>query len=105
MSPSLEPDLEMELKTDLEMELETGLETRIRTLVEQVIREIMPDLHDREIPGDRHLKDLGADSVDRVEIIMTLIERLGVDGGMSGFADLADIDALVGHLAVLAVRR
>jgi polyketide biosynthesis acyl carrier protein len=71
----------------------------VRTLVEQVVREILPALRDRRIPGDKHLKELGADSVDRVEIIMTLIERLGLDEGMSGFAALPDVDALVGYLA------
>jgi polyketide biosynthesis acyl carrier protein len=85
--------------------VDAAADPRIRSLVEQVVREIMPDLRDREIPGDQHLKDLGADSVDRVEIVMTLIERLGLDEGMSGFADLADVDAMVGYLAARTARR
>ena len=47
---------------------------------------------------DKHLRDLGADSVDRVEIIMLLLERLRPDEPMSSFSAIPDIDALIDFL-------
>ncbi len=70
-----------------------------RAAVETVIREILPDYAGRAIPGHKDLKELGADSVDRVEIILTLVERLGLSDSMSSFIDLPDVDALVGYLS------
>lgn len=70
----------------------------VRSTVEQVIREILPELRDREIPVHKHLKDLGADSVDRVEIVLALIDRLHVTDSMSSFADLRDVGELVSYL-------
>lgn len=78
---------------------EIGSTGQARAVVDAVIREILPEYADREIPGDKHLKELGADSVDRVEIILTLVERLGLSDSMSSFVDLPDVDALVGYLS------
>ncbi len=79
---------------------QTGSTGQARTTVEAVIREILPEYAGRAIPGDQHLKQLGADSVDRVEIIMTLVDRLGVSDSMSSFVDLPDVDSLVGYLSL-----
>ncbi|HEU5110275.1 MAG TPA: phosphopantetheine-binding protein [Micromonosporaceae bacterium] len=63
--------------------------------VREAIGEILPGLPPGEVIGDRHLRDLGADSVDRVEIILGAQDRLGLAEPLSAFADLRDIDALV----------
>ncbi len=65
----------------------------------QVIRSILPALAPEEITGDKHLRDLGADSVDRVEIILGVTARLGIDEPMSNFSAIPDIDGLVDHLS------
>lgn len=70
----------------------------VAALVVEVIHTILPGVPAEEITGDRHLKELGADSVDRVEIILGLVERLGLDESMSSFSDLPNIDALVDFL-------
>lgn len=70
-----------------------------RALVHDVLQTILPGVDPAELRGDRHLADLGADSVDRVEIILTLIDRLGLDEPMSSFGALPDLDALVDFLA------
>ncbi|WP_433498359.1 acyl carrier protein [Sphaerimonospora sp. CA-214678] len=67
-------------------------------LVREVVGTILPGVPPDEIRGNRHLKELGADSVDRVEIIAALIDRLGLAEPMSRFADLPDIDALADFL-------
>ena len=51
-----------------------------------------------EITGDNHLKDLGADSVDRVEIIMALIDGSASRADGRASATVPDIDALVDFL-------
>ncbi|SCE83218.1 polyketide biosynthesis acyl carrier protein [Micromonospora marina] len=70
----------------------------VRRVVHEVITEILPAVPGDRIPGGAHLRDLGADSIDRVEIIMALRERLGVDAPLAGFSDLPDIDHLVAYL-------
>lgn len=72
-------------------------------IVHDTISAILPGVPRENIRGDRHLKDLGADSVDRVEILLSLVERLGVSEPMSRFSDVPDIDALVDLLC--ATRR
>ncbi|GGR02944.1 MULTISPECIES: acyl carrier protein [Kitasatospora] len=64
-------------------------------LVREVVRSILPGVSEELIGGKRHLKDLGADSVDRVEIIGLLIERTGISTPMSEFSDVPDIEAMV----------
>jgi polyketide biosynthesis acyl carrier protein len=76
----------------------TASAERMSDLVRDTVARILPGVPRGEMTGDRHLKDLGADSVDRVEIILALIERLGLDEPMSSFSALPDLDALVGFL-------
>ncbi|WP_059006298.1 phosphopantetheine-binding protein [Streptomyces specialis] len=71
----------------------------LAALVRDTVRAILPTVPAASVTGDKHLKELGADSVDRVEIILTLIERLGIAEPMARFAELPDIDALVDFLA------
>lgn len=68
---------------------------RVTAVLYDVLATILPGVPRAEITTDKHLKDLGADSVDRVEIIMALVDRLGVTEPMSRFSDLPDLRALV----------
>jgi polyketide biosynthesis acyl carrier protein len=72
--------------------------TEVAALVRGVVGSILPALPAAEIVEDRHLKELGADSVDRVEIILTVLDRLGVDEPMSSFSSLPNLGALVDFL-------
>ncbi|MGV9987809.1 acyl carrier protein [Streptomyces olivaceus] len=67
-------------------------------LVREVVRAILPGVPEELIGGTRHLRDLGADSVDRVEIIATLVHRTGISTPMSEFSDIPDIETLVDFL-------
>lgn len=67
----------------------------IARAVVEAVTEILPAVPAAEVTGGRHLKELGADSVDRVEIILTLLDRLGLDVPLSGFADLPNLDAVI----------
>lgn len=79
------------------MSTEVSRETVDRT-VREVLAVVLPSVPPGAVTGDKHIRDLGADSVDRVEIILMLLERLHLDEPMSSFGPLPDIDALVGFL-------
>ena len=76
--------------------------TEVFTVVREVVSDILPEVTD--IPGHKHLKDLGADSVDRVEIILALMDHFGVDAPMSDFSAIPDVDHLVAFLAERGTR-
>jgi polyketide biosynthesis acyl carrier protein len=48
--------------------------------VHRILVEIIPDLEHRIISDDTRLIDLGANSIDRAEIIMGCMESLGISG-------------------------
>jgi len=69
--------------------------TAIARAVVEAVTEILPAVPAAEVTGHRHLKELGADSVDRVEIILMLLDRLGVELPLSSFADLPNLDSVI----------
>ncbi|WP_202533132.1 phosphopantetheine-binding protein [Streptomyces sp. SID3212] len=86
-------------RTTAEAARAASARTRAEQALYEVIRSILPALAPEEITGDKHLRDLGADSVDRVEIILGVTRRLGIDEPMSNFSAVPDIDGLVDHLS------
>ncbi|SNY24450.1 acyl carrier protein [Paractinoplanes atraurantiacus] len=62
------------------------------------VAEVLPGVPVELIGGDRHLRDLGADSVERVEIIVAVLDRLGLDEPLSSFTDLPHVEAMVDFL-------
>jgi polyketide biosynthesis acyl carrier protein len=76
---------------------ESAKET-IARIVRETISSILPNLPAEAISGNRSLKDHGADSVDRVEIILSIMNRLGIDEPMSSFSNISTIDELVDYL-------
>lgn len=69
--------------------------SEVLEVVTSTVREILPDVSAEDIRPDRHLRDLGADSVDRVEIIGAVLDRLSLDEPLSSFSDLPDIESMV----------
>lgn len=67
-------------------------------IVRETITTILPAVPAAQVTGEKHLKDLGADSVDRLEIILALIDQLGIDEPMAAFSTIPDIDSLVDFL-------
>jgi len=52
---------------------------RIGRIVEEVIVQIVPDLKGKSIDFESTLEDLGADSVDRSEILVLCLEALSLN--------------------------
>jgi len=76
-----------------------------RAEVHAVILDILPGLSAADIDDSAHLKDLGADSVDRVEIIMGVLDRLHLQEPLSTFSEVPNIGALIQLLSELKARR
>jgi polyketide biosynthesis acyl carrier protein len=76
---------------------ESAKET-IAQMVRQTICSILPNLPPQAVSGDKSLKDHGADSVDRVEIILSIMNGLGLNEPMSNFSNISSIDELVDYL-------
>jgi polyketide biosynthesis acyl carrier protein len=76
---------------------ETQKETTARILRE-TISSILPNLPVEAIASNKSLKDHGADSVDRVEIILSIMNRLGIAEPMSSFSSISTIDEMVDYL-------
>jgi polyketide biosynthesis acyl carrier protein len=70
----------------------------IEGIVHEAITGILPSVEPARIAATAHLQELGADSVDRVEIIISVLDRLGLDHPMSAFSDIPDIGELVDFL-------
>ncbi|MGC4806660.1 acyl carrier protein [Micromonospora sp. DT233] len=70
----------------------------VTAAVHGAITTILPGLAPADIDHGRHLKELGADSVDRVEIILAVTDRLGVRRPLSDFNDIPTVGALIDHL-------
>lgn len=76
----------------------------VERLTYAVIGDLLPAVPQEAITADKHLRDLGADSVDRVEIILALTDRLAITAPLAGFSDLPTIAALVDRLVELRCR-
>jgi len=71
---------------------------RVARVVRESICAMLPNLPVEAVSGGKSLKDHGADSVDRVEIILSIMDRLGIDEPMSNFSNISNIDELVEYL-------
>lgn len=70
----------------------------VEEIVHEAITDILPTVDPARITAATHLRELGADSVDRVEIIISTLDRLALDQPMGAFSDIPDIGALVDFL-------
>jgi polyketide biosynthesis acyl carrier protein len=73
-------------------------DVEVARALRDAIGAILPALPAGEIDTGKHLRDLGADSIDRVEIILHVMERLGVDEPLASFSDIPTIGALLDFL-------
>jgi polyketide biosynthesis acyl carrier protein len=70
-------------------------QTQIFELVKKNIVEILPKTQADLIVPDQSLVDLGANSVDRMEIVTLSMEDLGVKIPLMSFAKVFNIESLV----------
>lgn len=63
--------------------------------VRQAILEVLPDLPAKEISIEKSLVELGANSVDRMEVVMMSMEALGLKIPLMRFAGVGNLAGLV----------
>jgi len=64
-------------------------------VVKGVITEVLPDIELEHIALEKSLKDLGANSIDRMEVVTMSMQELGVKIPLISFAQVANIEGLV----------
>ena len=67
----------------------------IFTVVIKEIKEVLFYLEDTDITGSDSLMEFGANSIDRVDIIMSSMEALGVQCDIMEFKNCNDINSIV----------
>lgn len=75
-----------------------AVEERVLILVKEIICEVLPDLDQAQIAPNKSLLELGANSVDRVEVVTMSMERLDLTVPLSKFANVNNIGELVAVL-------
>lgn len=63
--------------------------------VKSVILEVLPDLNPELVTIEKQLKELGANSIDRMEVVTMSMEALGLKLPMMTFAQVSNIEGLV----------
>ncbi len=64
-------------------------------VVKKVIIEVLPDVNPDLITIEKRLVDLGANSIDRMEVVTMSMEELGLLIPMMSFANVNNIEGLV----------
>ncbi len=74
------------------------LKEDVYEVVKNVVMEILPDLDPEIISIEKSLKDLGANSIDRMEVVTISMEELGLKIPLMSFANVSNIEGLVNVL-------
>jgi polyketide biosynthesis acyl carrier protein len=65
------------------------------TVLKNSIIDVVPDVSAKDIDRNAQLKDLGANSVDRVKIIINTMESLEIKIPLVEFSDKKNIEQLI----------
>lgn len=75
------------------------------TLITEAVREILPELADRDLGESDTLDALGANSMDRAEIVMTVLEEMDLDIPLVETHGPQNLGELAQHLSDTAAAR
>jgi polyketide biosynthesis acyl carrier protein len=78
---------------------DTMTNTEIFETVKQNVLKVLPDLQPDDVTTEGTLTDLGANSVDRADVVTMSMEDLGLTVPVSEFQEVHDIRSLVDVLA------
>ena len=67
-------------------------------LLKSNLLEIVPDINPDQVQPAVSMKDLGANSIDRVDVILQTIEALGLKFPLHELGELKNMQALVDNL-------
>lgn len=70
--------------------------------IRRSVLEVLPDLDPEAVTEEVSLTDLGANSIDRVDVVTMAMDELGISLSVTEFTDVRDIGSLArllrGHL-------
>jgi len=64
-------------------------------VVKNVIAEVLPDVDPESVDIGQNLKALGANSIERTEIVVLLMEQLGIKLPLVSFGKVENIEGMV----------
>ncbi|WP_106794045.1 acyl carrier protein [Aquimarina sp. Aq78] len=64
-------------------------------VVKNVIIEVLPDIKPEQIQIERNLRELGANSIDRMEVVTMSMEELDLKIPLMSFAQVSNIQGMV----------
>ncbi|MBL6447898.1 acyl carrier protein [Fulvivirga sp. 29W222] len=64
-------------------------------VVKKIVMEVLPDVGPEQISMEISLKDLGANSIDRMEVVTMSMEELGLKIPLMSFAHVSNVEGLV----------
>jgi len=65
------------------------------SLVQAKICEVLPDISPEQVTAQGRMKDLGANSIDRMEVVTELLAHLGIQVPLVAFGTVDTIGGLV----------
>ncbi|MGW0803332.1 phosphopantetheine-binding protein [Nonomuraea sp. NPDC002799] len=74
-------------------------DAQIFETVKQNVLKVLPDLRPQDVTTEGTLTDLGANSIDRADVVTMSMEDLGLTVPVSEFQEVHDIRSLVNLLA------
>ncbi|NOK09812.1 phosphopantetheine-binding protein [Corallococcus exercitus] len=72
------------------------MSTDLFQVISENILKVLPDVDAQLITPERQLRDLGANSIDRMEIVMGTMEDLGINVPVTELSQAKDIGSLLG---------
>lgn len=70
----------------------------VYNIVQETIMDILPDVEKEQISIEKQLKDVGANSIDRMEIVTMSMRELNIKIPLMSFAGVNNIEGLVNVL-------
>lgn len=78
---------------------------QVYEVVKTVITEVLPNVSPELISMERNLKELGANSIDRMEVVTMSMEKLAIKIPLMSFAQVTNIEGLVNVLTENTIAR
>lgn len=73
-------------------------------IIKENLVEILPELESVDIDPTKSMKDLGANSIDRVDVVLQSMEALGVKFPLQELGGIENIQGLVDFLEVKTLK-
>ncbi|WP_046744434.1 acyl carrier protein [Kordia zhangzhouensis] len=70
----------------------------VYNVVQETIMDVLPDVEKENIAIEKQLKDIGANSIDRMEIVTMSMRELNIKIPLMSFAGVNNIEGLVNVL-------